>query len=91
MDLAADLLTTLTDFSNAVTIGGTAYKGILNTEVHGLDGGVERIPTLTMRYADVQTAGVALESDVVVDGVTYQVRDIQRQDDGRVAVLVLAT
>lgn len=88
MDLAADLLTMLTDFSNTVTIGGTAYKGVF--EPHDLTlSDIERVATLLMRYADLQTAGVARNSDIVVDGVTYQVRDIKRMDDGRLAQLIL--
>lgn len=89
MDLAADLLTMLTDFSNTVTIGGTAYKGILETEEHTLEFGIERVHVLWMRKADVTAASVVFQSDVVVDGVTYQVRDIQTLDDGKLAKLVL--
>jgi hypothetical protein len=89
MDSAADLLTMLTDFSNSVTIGGTAYKGLLETEEHTLADGFERVPVLLMRYADVQTASVVKGTDVVVDSVTYQVREIERLDDGRVAKLIL--
>lgn len=91
MNLAADLLTMLSDFSNVVRIGAVTYKGLLNPEEYALEGGIERMPLLLMRAADVVAAGVARESDVVVDEVTYQVRDIRYPDDGKVALLVLAT
>ena len=39
---------------------------------------------------DAEAAGVVVETDAVIDDVTWQVRGIDKQDDGRVTVLALA-
>lgn len=90
MNPAADLVAMLADWDEA-TIRGKTYRGVRNAEVYNLEGGVDRVPTFTMRTADAEKAQVAIENDVTIGGVVYQVRDIQKADDGNVTVLVLAT
>lgn len=79
----------LADWDTA-RIAGVEYKGVFNREVHQLQGGVDRVPTFTMATADAEAAGVVIETNVVIDDVTWQVRDIAKEDDGRSTVLVLA-
>lgn len=70
-------------------IGGVDYQAVFNRETSQLVGGVDRPNTLTMRTADAEAAGVVVETDVVIAGVTWQVRGISKEDDGQVTVLDL--
>lgn len=91
MNLGDDLAAMLGDWDTA-RIKGKDYRGVFNEEVHNLEGGVDRIPTFTMRTEDAEAALVARETDVKINNdVTWQVRDIQKSDDGKVTVLVLAS
>jgi hypothetical protein len=88
VDAAADVASMLGDWDTAI-IGGRAYQGVFNHEAFNL-GDVERIPSFTMRTADVTAANVVRDTKLKVGDDTWVVRDLQRNDDGNVTTLILA-
>ena len=88
------------DFGVVVTFNGFTTSGILDIEdretvdVAGQHL-LQRFTTLLVNSADLLTgaplAGLAFESTLQAKGVSYRVRMIEAQNDGRLTKLLLST
>jgi hypothetical protein len=89
MALSENLSAFLDDFGVSVTAGATTGVGILDQPGQEILGGMVVVTdyTLTVRSADF--GGLLFGDGVTVDGISYQVREGRKVDDGAFTELLL--
>ena len=91
----ADLNMVMGDvFSVAITYGAQTATGIFNQASQlaatGLDGGFMNINETTVDIQSGDLTSLQQDSAITVDGTSYQIRDTQVLDDGKITRIWLS-
>lgn len=89
MALSEDLGVFLDDFGVSCTAGAVSALGILDMPSQVISGDMVLTTdyTLTARFADF--GGLVYGDPITVDGLSYQVREVRRLDDGAMCEIAL--
>jgi hypothetical protein len=89
MALTEDLTVFLTDFGVSCTAGAVSALGILDMPTEIIAGGMVLTTDYLLTARTIDFGGLMYGDSITVDGVTYQVRETRKLDDGVFSELLL--
>jgi hypothetical protein len=89
MALTEDLAVFLNDFGVSVTAGSTTGVGLLDQPGQEILGGMVVVTDYSLTVRTSEFGGLQFNDAITVAGVSYQVRDARKLDDGAFTELLL--